>query len=267
MQRHQLPGDLRWIGALARRLADPVRPETMPHGQPAAAFAVIYPVHSHMIPQASDESVTGSALACSHMPTQHPSSPGLGRRWARIVVLAVAFGMALAWLKGNGGGLRDAVGNVSAVWLLLPFLAGAAAGSRRLPAGAVAGLAATLAALVGFYVAESFVLDLGPHPWPTDLSLTMAAIRRYAEGALLTGPVFGALGFWWRQRRSLAAAGLLAAAFVFEPAAWWLYGQHIGGGAAYPVPGYPALWLTEVAVGVAGFALLAAVARRAPTPA
>ncbi len=57
----------------------------------------------------------------------------------------------MAGLKGNGGGVRDAVGNVSAVWLLLPFLAGAAVSSLRLTAAAVADLAATLAALTGFY--------------------------------------------------------------------------------------------------------------------
>jgi hypothetical protein len=211
------------------------------------------------------------------METEQPPSPNVARRAAGIILLAVAFGAGLAWLKGNGGGLRDAVGNVSALWLLLPFLAGAAVGSRRLAgaavgsrrlaAGAVAGLAATLAALVGFYFAESIVLDLGPHPWLTDLSLTMGTVRYYGERALLTGPVFGMLGFWWQQRRSVAPAGLLAAAFIFEPVAHWLYGRHIGGGAAYPVPGYPALWLSEIAVGLAGFALLATIARRGSSPA
>jgi hypothetical protein len=201
------------------------------------------------------------------METEQPPSPKLARLAAMIMLLAVIFGVAMAWLKGNGSGVRDAVGNMSALWLLLPFAAGAAAGARRVAAGAAAGLAATLAALVGFYLAESFVLDLGPHPWLTDLALTMGAIRRYAEAALLTGPAFGALGWWWQRRRSLAAAGLLAAAFVLEPLAWWLYGQHIGGGAAYPVPGYPAVWLGEIAVGLTGFALLARIARRHGSPA
>ena len=175
---------------------------------------------------------------------------------------AIAFGIVMAWIKGNGGGLRDAIGNVSAVWLLLPFLAGAGTGSRRVMAGALSGLAATLAALTGFYFAESFVLDLGPHPWLTDLSLTMGTVLYYGERALVTGPVFGALGYWWRQRGSMAAAGLLAAAFVLEPAAWWLYGIYLGGGAAYPVPGYPPLWLVEIAIGIAGFALLRGAGRR-----
>jgi len=178
-----------------------------------------------------------------------------------VLGLAAAFGMASAWVKGNGGGMRDAIGNISAVWLLVPFLAAAAGGARRLTTAALAGLAATLAALCGFYFADSFVLDLGPHPWLTDLALTMHAVPYYAEFALLSGPVFGALGFVWRRRYSLAAAGLLAAAFVFEPGAWWLYGRYLGGGTAYPVPGYPALWLGEISFGIGAFALLASFAR------
>ena len=179
-----------------------------------------------------------------------------------VLGLAAAFGVVSAVVKGNGGGLRDAIGNISALWLLLPFLAGAAGGTRRLATAALAGLAATLVALCGFYFAESFVLDLGPHPWLTDLALTMSTVPHYAEFAVLTGPIFGALGYLWRSRYSLAAAGLLAAAFVLEPAAWWLYGRELGGGAAYSVPGYPALWLSEIAVGIVGFALLVKIARR-----
>src|SRR5262249_52757537 len=96
------------------------------------------------------------------------------RRWTsamRMVLItgiAVIFGIATAWIKGNGAGLRDAIGNISAVWLLLPFAAGAATGSRRVIVGAISGWVATLAALIGFYFAESFVLDLGQHSWLTD---------------------------------------------------------------------------------------------------
>lgn len=184
------------------------------------------------------------------------------RRLALILVLSVVFGIVMAWIKGNAAGLSDAVGNISALWLALPFTAGAGTGSRRAMVGACCGLAATLAALTGFYFAESFVLDLGQHSWLTDLSLTMGTTVYYAERALVTGPVFGALGFWWHQRRSVGAAAMIAAAFVLEPLAWWVYGMRIGGGAAYPVPGYPALWLSEVAIGIAGFVLLRRAARR-----
>jgi len=184
------------------------------------------------------------------------------RKIALILAVSVVFGVVMAWIKGNGAGFSDAVGNVSATWLLAPFLAGAAADGRRVIVGALYGLLATLAALTGFYFAESFVLDLGQHSWLTDLSLTMGAITYYAEWGLITGPVFGALGQWWRQRRSVAAAALIGAVFVLEPVAWWLYDKRIGGGSAYPVPGYPALWLSEIAIGVAGFVVLRRIARR-----
>jgi hypothetical protein len=184
------------------------------------------------------------------------------RTIALILAVSVVFGVVMAWIKGNGAGLSDAVGNISAIWLLLPFLAGATADGRRVVVGALFGLLATLAALTGFYFAESFVLDLGQHPWLTDLSLTMGAITYYAEWGLITGPIFGALGLWWRRRRSVAAAGLIGAVFVLEPMAWWLYDMRIGGGSAYPVPGYPALWLSEIAIGVGCFVLLRRIARR-----
>jgi uncharacterized protein DUF6518 len=110
------------------------------------------------------------------------------------------------------------------------------------------------------------VLDLGQHSWLTDLSLTMGTVMYYAERGVVTGPVFGALGVSWRQRRSTVAAGLISAVFVLEPLAWWLYGLHIGGGAAYPVPGFPALWLSEIAIGVAGFILLRRLASQQAEP-
>ena len=202
------------------------------------------------------------------VPRPRPSFPV--RHAAGVLALAVAFGITIAWIKGNGSGIRDAIGNVSALWLLLPFAAGALTTSRRPGAGAVvgavvvaaAGLSTTLAALTGFYFAESFVLDLGSHPWLTDLSLTMGAVVYYGERGLVTGPVFGALGYLWGRHGSRLAAVLLAAVFVLEPVAWWLYSRRIGGGAAYPVPGYPAVWLTEMALGVAGFAVLTTMARR-----
>ena len=64
-------------------------------------------------------------------------------------------------LKGNDAGIRDDIGNLSAPWLLLPFFAGAAMRGRWLAEAAI-GLAATCAALMAFYVADAFVLNLGP---------------------------------------------------------------------------------------------------------
>jgi len=194
-------------------------------------------------------------------------TPGNGRRLVLIAALAVAFGALMAWIKGNTGDWHDAVGNVSATWLLLPFLAGAARVTRGPLGAALAGLAVTIAALAGFYVAESFVLNLGPHPWLVDLSLTMRASLFWLVRACVSGPVFGAIGFWWRERRSLVALGVIAGAFVLEPLAWYLQNRRMAGGSAYPVPGYPALWIGEIAIGVIGFAVLSRTrSQSAPEP-
>jgi hypothetical protein len=88
----------------------------------------------------------------------------------------------------------------------------------------------------------------------------------YGERGLVTGPAFGALGYLWHRHGSRAAAAALAAVFVLEPVAWWMYNRRLHGGAAYPVPGYPAVWLTEIALGITGFALLIRLARRGRLP-
>src|ERR671922_1750016 len=89
-----------------------------------------------------------------------------------LVVLAAAalFGVVMSVVKGNDTGIRDDIGNLSAPWLLLPFLT-AAAMRRRTVSGAALGLAATLAGLTGFYVADAFVLDLWPHSLLNDVRL------------------------------------------------------------------------------------------------
>jgi hypothetical protein len=56
------------------------------------------------------------------------------------------------------------------------------------------GVGVTLAAFFGFYLAEAAILDLGPHSWRTDLSLTLGSGRIYETWGLLSGAVCGALG-------------------------------------------------------------------------
>jgi len=65
------------------------------------------------------------------METDLPPDRAAVRRAVWILSLAVLFGVASAWIKGNSAGPRDAIGNASAPWLLLPFLAGAVWRSRR----------------------------------------------------------------------------------------------------------------------------------------
>jgi hypothetical protein len=83
-----------------------------------------------------------------------------GRRKLPIaVLLALCFGVVMAVMKGEGIGARDALGNLSAPWLLVAFIGGAC--PRRVCWAPLGGLAATIAALAGFYAAESRLLDLG----------------------------------------------------------------------------------------------------------
>jgi hypothetical protein len=180
-------------------------------------------------------------------------SPG----WRKVGLAAAgaaAFGVGMSVLKGNdGGAVRNAIGNLSAPWLALAFVAGAAAGGGRVIRGALVGALATFLALGGFYVANSFVLHLGPHPWLTDLRLAFGN-GYFFKFAALSGPLFGGFGAWWGRTRSRPLAMLVAGLFVFEPLAWLAYR-----GADYTSDAV--VWAAEAAVGIAAFAL---AARRAP---
>lgn len=178
------------------------------------------------------------------------------RRVAVAVGAALAFGVGMSVLKGNGSGVRDAIGNLSAPWLILPFIAGAWAGGGRVGRAAAVGVAASFAALAGFYFTNSFVLALGPHPWLVDLRLAFGGGYFFKLGAI-SGPVFGALGGLW-QRRGLTALGVMVAALlIFEPVAWLLkeHAEH----SLYTSDA--AVWACEVAAGVAAATLAATVAR------
>ncbi len=164
------------------------------------------------------------------------------------MLAAVWFGIAMAAIKGQGAGARDALGNISAPWLLIAFLAGASSERRRW--APVVGLVATVAALIGFYIAESRLLDLGQHSWLVDLQLTLRAGGVYLLSALVSGPIFGALGGMWASRRSRFAAVAVALMFAAEPVAVWLYQDEQGAGGVGVLTHYPWIWGSEVLVGV-----------------
>ncbi len=159
------------------------------------------------------------------------------RRTVVLVVLAAfAFGVAAAWAKDQGGDgtgtlaqLRGVLGNLSTPWLLVAFLPGARC-SRGGPA-ALLGLAATMAALCGFYLLSSVVTDLGGHGLVPDLRLELSANRAYLEAGIVTGPAFGALGAWWRRACSLRASVLAGALMMGEPLVLALLGVLFTGGA------------------------------------
>lgn len=140
------------------------------------------------------------------------------RRVATVVTAAAVFGVAVGLLKGDDTGLRGAVGNLSAPWLLVAFLPALRAGSVL--RGAAVGLVATVVALTGFYVALTFVLagHLGGGGFPAELGVEVVANRVYFAAGLVSGPLLGAAGAWVGRRHGrgawLVSGALLAGEIV-----------------------------------------------------
>jgi hypothetical protein len=163
-------------------------------------------------------------------------------------------------LKGNDAGFRDDIGNLSAPWLLLPFFAGAATRRGDL-AAAAAGLVATAAALVAFYVANAFVLDLGPHSLVNDLRLTVGATGYWLPRGLVSGPVFGALGGLWRRRGYAPLGVAVLLLFDAEPL-FWAAAHRAGGVASFDFQPSLAASIVESLVGIAAAVCMLIVVRR-----
>lgn len=173
------------------------------------------------------------------------------RTLALLLLAAIGFGALVAAVKGQDVGVRNALGNTSAPWIVVPFLAGAL--QPRAWQAAVIGVTATLAAFFGFYLAEAAVLDLGPHPWYVDLKLTLGSGHVYEIWGAPIGLVYGMLGWLWASHRSVAAATAVGLAFVTEPLIVFglQRGGIWGGGGLFD---YPWLWATEIAIGLGGIA-------------
>lgn len=140
--------------------------------------------------------------------------PQLGtvQRVALALVGAVVLGIAIAILKGQSDGLRDAVGNLSGPWLLVAFWCGSLA--RRGPAGAVLGAVATVFALAGFCLGLALISDYGTTSAAASVHLAFRANTRYFAAGMISGPILGAFGAIARRhaadRTLLTGAVLLA---------------------------------------------------------
>jgi hypothetical protein len=156
------------------------------------------------------------------------------------------------------------VGNFSAPWAVLAFGAGWAQRSRLW--AAIGGVAAEVAIVAGFY-AQGLVLDPDRFLLPrstglltlieTTLSHWLWFIAPWVAVAIGAGVVYGLLGRWWGQSRSIVAGVAIALPFIVEPVAWRVY-DGFGKGPLV-------VWLVEIAVGITllGWVL---VARRPLTP-
>lgn len=167
-----------------------------------------------------------------------------GATVALVLVAALAFGVSMSVIHGSTGGMRAAVGNLSAPWVLLAFVAGGILGKRGIVRGAAAGLLVTALALFSFYLANIYVLGLTGHGPFGDVRVALGSGAYYFRFGAFSGPAMGALGAVWRRGRSLSVALVAVSLLLFEPVAWLLYfhGQ-------VPVDFAPVA-LVEAAVGV-----------------
>jgi len=139
------------------------------------------------------------------------------RRALAVLLLAAAFGVAAGLFKGNETGLRAAVGNLSAPWLLVAFLP--ALRCRSALRGAVVGLLSTWCALLAFYATLTVVLagHLGGGGYVAELLVESSSNRIYFLAGLVTGPLLGVVGASVGRRNRRAAwlwAGALLAGEV-----------------------------------------------------
>ena len=146
------------------------------------------------------------------------------------------------------------VGNFSAPWAVLAFGAGWTQRSRGW--AATGGVVAEVAILAGFYafILVGPVVDpwahFGPPPYPgpltllgTGLAAWLWAIHAWIVQAIGGGALYGLLGRWWGQSRSIIAGAAIALPFLIEPLAWRVYDGLLKG----PL----VVWLIEIAVGIA----------------
>jgi hypothetical protein len=161
-------------------------------------------------------------------------------------ILGLAFGASdqylgsMLWL----GAWTGAAAQMSAPWLVLPFLIGSA--QERSGKAAVLGLVVTVSALFGYFAMTYSPMEI--HPWTFERFTTglVAVTTRgwynplYILGGLVTGPLFGLMGQRWRVRRSWVSAALVAGALCLEPVARWAVGQLLP-------PAH--VWTVEVASG------------------
>lgn len=128
----------------------------------------------------------------------------------------------------------------------------------------MAGVLATFAALVGFYVQT---LGLDSLTWHVSgagglFDVIVGAHRVYFVGGMLSGTVFGVLGSLWRGRRIWSAAAVLSLAFLLEPVAQGAFGLSRDGSATAMLSQHSWLWGIEALVGACLTALVILRARR-----
>lgn len=116
------------------------------------------------------------------------------------------------------------ISQMSAPWLLLPFLAGA--WQRSMRNAVLIGLATTLLAVVAYVFMIVSPME-GTHLTARVAAASLASQWPWFAGGLITGPLQGWLGHRWRAARSPSAGLVAVLPLLLEPAARWL-ATHLG---------------------------------------
>jgi hypothetical protein len=185
-----------------------------------------------------------------------PSAVSSRTGWVVSLAGAAAFGAIDQYLGTvrflvEFGRWPSTASQVSATWLLLPFLAGCTQRTAR--SAAAIGLASTQVALACYALMtvspfEGVALAAAPNA----LAAMAAANMIYVVCGLATGPAYGWLGYRWRIARSPVAAALVIGALCLEPLVRGAVGERYD----------PAIvWRVEVALGVAAAVAFAAMIR------
>ena len=180
----------------------------------------------------------------------------------RVALLALVFGAADQFLGTthvlvHTGAWTTTVSNLSALWLIVPFLAG---WSQRTPArAALGGALSLLAAFCGYWL-----LTLSPLEGVSSAQ-AVAGIAPLVEGhapwllgGAVGGPLYGILGQRWRTQRAWTSALAVSLLLCLEPLAWLVSGLGARFSDARPV------WLAEVTVGVCTAIAMLVSRRRRP---
>jgi hypothetical protein len=115
-------------------------------------------------------------------------------RFVLVIAGALAFGIVAGLVHGNDGGLRAEFGNLSAPWLFVALVPAWFSGSAL--RGMAFGTAATLVALVGFYVGLTAMMygHLGAiHGLGASFAFVLRANQVWFAAGLISGPVCGAI--------------------------------------------------------------------------
>jgi len=129
---------------------------------------------------------------------------------------------------------------LSAPWLILPFLVGST--QRQSRRAAAAGLVVTLSALAGYFAMTLSPME-GVHFSLMELRALLGTNQLNEIGGLVSGPLFGWLGYRWHARRSWLAAVLVTGALCLEPLAVTVVGRNVGRSGI--------VWAFEIVVGLA----------------